>query len=168
MSKPSTQLPMFTHTPTRKPTIQIYCDGAARGNPGPAGIGIAIMHKGQLLVKAGFALGTKTNNQAEYLAFIIALLMAQEHCAKADHLEIHSDSELLVQQMNGNYRVRNPALQKLFAVAYLLSKQLPISISHVQREANTIADALANHGIDTQTLIPKKYKQVLHEYQLTV
>lgn len=166
MKKNSTQMPIFAPSTTRTPTMHIYCDGAARGNPGPAGIGIFMARKGQPIFKGGFVVGTKTNNQAEYLAFIMALIIAQEYSTATDYLAIHSDSELLVQQMNGSYRVRNPALQKLFAAAYLLSKQLPISINHVQREANSVADALANYGIDSNTSIPEKYKQVLHEYHL--
>lgn len=169
MSKGSEQLPLFTHVASpHKPTMHIYCDGAARGNPGPAGIGIVITRKDIPIFKGGFAVGVKTNNQAEYLAFIVALLVAKQHVTEKDFISAHSDSELLVQQMNGSYRVRNTDLQKLFKVAYLLTTHLPIGINHVRREANKLADALANNGIDTNTQIPDNYKQVLHEYQITL
>lgn len=169
MIKKSQQLPLFVQKSTsRTPTMHIYCDGAARGNPGPAGIGIVITRNETTIFKGGFAIGEKTNNQAEYLAFIVALLAAKEYVTDTDFISVHSDSELLVQQMNGSYRVRNPDLQKLFKVAYVLSTQLPIGINHVKREANKLADALANHGVDTNSPVPNNYKQVLHEYQLNI
>ncbi len=126
----------------------IHIDGGARGNPGIAGAGIVLRGAGDRpLVEAGYYLGHQTNNVAEYTALLKALEAAKR--AGASQLVIHSDSELLVRQINGEYRVRNPALKDLFddAFARLLGFE-KWEVRHVRREQNTRADELANLAMD--------------------
>jgi ribonuclease HI len=123
-----------------------YTDGAARGNPGPAGAGVH-MRIGDEWHGFHRYLGETTNNQAEYAALLLAL----EEAAKAGvtHLEVYADSELMVKQINGEYRVKNAALKPVFAKAQGLIRELTgFSLSHVRRENNQEADALANQAID--------------------
>ena len=94
--------------------ITIHIDGAARGNPGPAGAGIYITHQNKPIIKKGFYLGQKTNNQAEYLALVLALLLIESWCVQEEisqpYLSFFSDSELLVRQMTGIYKIKNSTL----------------------------------------------------------
>ena len=128
--------------------IRAYIDGGARGNPGPAGYGARIERDDGTLVEELHApLGIATNNVAEYNGLLAALRWAVEH-GETDVL-IRSDSELLVNQMRGEYRVKNPALQALYVQARLLVMQLgAVRFEHVRREANTEADRLSNLAMD--------------------
>jgi ribonuclease HI len=123
-------------------------DGGARGNPGPAGYGVRIEDEdGRLLAELRGALGLTTNNVAEYEALIAALTYALEHQHPALH--VRSDSELLVRQMRGDYRVRHPRLQPLHAKARLLAAGLAsVTFEHVPRRLNAEADRLANLAMD--------------------
>ena len=138
--------------------ITIFIDGAARGNPGPAGIGVAISHKRKMVIEKGFYLGEATNNQAEYTALICGLALAQTFCEKhhipEPHFEIFSDSELLVRQMNGLYSIKNATLMHLKKRADKLLESHGYTITHIVREKNKVADKLANHGIDKKIKIP--------------
>jgi ribonuclease HI len=124
-------------------------DGAARGNPGPASYGVVIRAPGGGRVAAlKKYIGRGTNNVAEYYALIAALDYAAAHSIRA--LRIRSDSELLVRQMQGRYRVKSPDLRPLFERARKMSQALPFfSIEHVRREQNSEADALANQALDS-------------------
>ncbi|MGZ4839846.1 MAG: ribonuclease HI family protein [Terriglobales bacterium] len=125
-----------------------YIDGGARGNPGPAGYGVVIEDAAGIHL-AGLSkfLGHQTNNFAEYSGLLAALEYALAHGPKA--LEVISDSELMVKQMNGQYKVRNPALLDLYKRAKSLIAQLPwFNIHHVLRAKNKEADALANRAMD--------------------
>jgi len=126
----------------------IHIDGGARGNPGIAGAGIVLRGAGDRpLVEAGYYLGHQTNNVAEYTALLKALEAAKR--AGASQLVIHSDSELLVRQINGEYRVRNPALKDLFDDAFARLRGFEKwEVRHVRREQNTRADELANLAMD--------------------
>ena len=128
--------------------LTIHIDGGARGNPGPAGAGVVIRDEdGRSRFEAGFFLGRKTNNAAEYTALLKALEAAQ--AAAADELVIFSDSELLVRQINGDYRVKSKALRELFDIAFSRLREFKKwSISHVRREANEDADEMANKAMD--------------------
>ncbi|MDI6871840.1 MAG: ribonuclease HI family protein [Bacillota bacterium] len=128
--------------------IVIYSDGAARGNPGPAGIGYLIYDaEGRLLAQEAAYLGETTNNVAEYTALIRALERAAE--LSAGPVRVFSDSELLVRQLNGEYRVRQPHLVPLYEQARrLLARFVLASVNHVPREKNREADRLSNEGID--------------------
>ncbi|MCX5998415.1 MAG: ribonuclease HI family protein [Chloroflexi bacterium] len=128
--------------------LTIYVDGASRGNPGPGAIGIAIDNEsGKTKVRISSYIGKTTNNQAEYRALIAALNEAAK--LKARHVDINSDSMLLVEQVRGRYRVRHPELAPLFQqVKQLLAGFNSFTITHIPRHLNTTADALANEALD--------------------
>lgn len=126
---------------------KIYIDGAARGNPGPAGIGVVIKSGGKTILEVSDYIGKTTNNVAEYLALIRGLEEALLLGAK--EAECFSDSELLVKQIQGEYKVKNEGLSPLFHhLQSLMVKFKKFSITHKAREENKHADALANRGID--------------------
>lgn len=126
----------------------VYTDGGARGNPGPAALGVVIFDtRGKVAKKFGNYLGEKTNNEAEYEAVIAALESAAELGAK--ELEFKMDSELLVRQLNNVYKVKNHRMQALvLRVRKLEAKFKKVSYSHVPREKNQLADELVNQAID--------------------
>ncbi|MBN2282632.1 MAG: ribonuclease HI family protein [Deltaproteobacteria bacterium] len=128
--------------------FNLYSDGASRGNPGDAGVGVIIYDgAGDMVVTAKRYLGTCTNNEAEYRALILGLEEALKRGMRT--LNIFLDSELLVRQINGQYRVKNSNLQVLMQeVRKLLSFLDTYSVEHVRREKNTAADRLANEAID--------------------
>jgi ribonuclease HI len=125
-----------------------FVDGAARGNPGPAGAGAFFPPTGDgEPVELFEALGRATNNEAEYRALLLALRGAEER--GATDLSIFADSLLLVEQLSGRFRVKAENLKPLFAEALRRAKSFPkFSISHVRREKNKDADRLANRGAD--------------------
>src|SRR5882672_11929135 len=128
-----------------------HCDGGARGNPGPSGYGVVIQDEaGRKVAALSQYLGHQTNNFAEYQGLIAALEYAIEHGHKA--LKVVSDSELLVRQIKGIYKVKNLTLQELHARAKELIAQLEwFSIDHALREHNREADELANQAMDKGT-----------------
>jgi ribonuclease HI len=123
-------------------------DGAARGNPGPAGIGVYIEDDaGTVVREIGEPLGRTTNNVAEYTALIRALEEARS--LGCDHLAVFTDSELMAHQLNGKYSVKAPHLIPMYQRARLLLAQfITVSVTHVRREHNKRADALSNLGAD--------------------
>src|SRR3954471_21216278 len=125
-----------------------YIDGGARGNPGPAGFGVRIEQPdGTLVEEFCESIGTATNNVAEYRALLAALEWAKRHGHR--QLHVRSDSLLLVQQMLGNYKVKNEGLQLLHAKARVLAREIgTVTYEHVRRESNTHADRLANAAMD--------------------
>lgn len=125
-----------------------FTDGGARGNPGPAGYGVVIKDEsGHRVAALSEYLGHQTNNFAEYQGLIAALEYALQHGPKA--LKVISDSELLVRQIKGIYKVKNPTLQDLHARAKELIARLEwFSIGHALREHNQDADRLANEAMD--------------------
>lgn len=128
----------------------VYIDGAARGNPGEAGIGIIIKIGPTIAARVSAFIGQTTNNIAEYMALIRGLEEALIRNLK--EAEFYSDSELLVKQINGEYKVKNEGLKPLYLHAKsLIAKFKAFSISHVNRENNREADKLANKGIDDAT-----------------
>jgi ribonuclease HI len=132
--------------------IIIYCDGAARGNPGPAGAGALILgDDGSVIFELSKYLGETTNNQAEYQALIMALEEARKQ--GVDDVQIYSDSELMVRQIKGEYRVKNGGLKELFKLTLRkLQTFKKYSIDYLPREKNSIADALANRAIDNNAI----------------
>lgn len=128
--------------------IIIHSDGGARGNPGPAGIG-AILHDvdGKVIAEISRHLGETTNNQAEYKALIAGLEKAEE--LKAKEVDCFLDSELVVKQLNREYKVKNAELAPLFLKVHNLSLSFKkIKFTHVRREQNKEADRLANEAMD--------------------
>ncbi len=129
--------------------LLVWVDGGARGNPGEAGCGIVLQWPDGRRELHTVYLGATTNNVAEYAALLAALERAAEQ--RQFPVEVHSDSELLVRQLTGSYRVRARHLQPLWRRARELAASLPgFSIRHVPREANREADRLVNTAIDTQ------------------
>lgn len=128
----------------------LWTDGAARGNPGPAGCGAILKAlDGTVLAEESRYLGHTTNNVAEYQALLLGLESA---CARGiRRIEVRADSELLIKQLRGEYRVKNEGLRPLFAEAKRLLEQFEsVKLTHVRRELNTEADRLANRGIDAR------------------
>jgi ribonuclease HI len=130
------------------PEIVAYIDGGARGNPGPAGYGVRIERPdGTLIDEFSGSIGVATNNVAEYRALIAALEWGRSHGYRAVH--VRSDSLLLVEQMRGNYKVKNPGLQSLYGRARLLAHEIGrVTFEHVGRSLNQHADRLANTAMD--------------------
>jgi len=128
--------------------LTIFTDGGARGNPGPAGIGAVILgERGKAVAKISKYIGETTNNQAEYKALIAALTKAKE--LGACELEVFLDSELVVKQLNREYRVKDKDLAPLFVQAYNISLGFKkIVFKHVSREKNMLADKLVNLALD--------------------
>jgi ribonuclease HI len=127
--------------------VQLYIDGAARGNPGPAGIGVVVKRGASTLAEISDFIGKATNNVAEYIAFIRGLEEAL--VLGATKAECFSDSELLVKQVKGEYKVKNEGLVPLhYHAKSLIAKFKTFSIEHTLREENKHADKLANQGID--------------------
>jgi len=129
--------------------IKIYIDGASRGNPGESGAGIVIKDRqGKIFKRLRQYLGRATNNQAEYRALLLALKASRE---LGQNIRIFSDSELLVKQLKGSYRVKSKGLKPYFdEVRNLLKGFSSWEIAHIPREQNREADALANEAINTK------------------
>ncbi len=134
----------------------LFVDGASRNNPGPSGAGIVLLYNGDPRAELGFFLGKKTNNQAEYLALILGLCEAKKQLVAGDALGIYSDSELLIRQLQGRYKVKNPELKILYECVMGLLYGVPHSLHHVLRAANARADELANYGIDHKIPVPSE------------
>ena len=133
------------------PALIIYTDGASRNNPGEAGAGIFILQDDRPVAKIARYLGKTTNNIAEYTAAIIGLEQAVQ--LRASSVKLHADSELLVKQINGQYKVKNEGLKPLYAkVKELIAKIGSVEVQYIPREMNREADALANKAIDEKTI----------------
>ena len=128
--------------------LTTYTDGGARGNPGPAATGVVIKNTtGEILAAYGEYLGEQTNNFAEYSALLSALKKAKE--LGAIEVECVLDSELVTKQMRGEYKVKEPTLQKLFVKVYNAATQFKkVTYRHVLREQNKEADAQVNKILD--------------------
>ena len=127
---------------------KLWTDGGARGNPGPAAYGYVLeTEDGTVLAAHGEAIGEATNNVAEYRALVAGLGKAVE--LAVDDVEVVSDSELLVKQMRGEYKVKNEALRELFEEARRIARQLrSVGYTAVRREHNELADQLVNEALD--------------------
>jgi ribonuclease H / adenosylcobalamin/alpha-ribazole phosphatase len=126
----------------------VSCDGAARGNPGPAGIGAVIRDaQGGVLAEIAEGIGVATNNVAEYRAAIAGL--ARAAALGGEEILLRSDSRLLIEQLAGRFRVKNPTLQRLHEEVRTLARAFrTVRYEHVPRERNKDADRLANRGVD--------------------
>jgi len=134
----------------KEQSLRLYTDGASRGNPGEAGAGIVVLDdRGREMIAQGKYLGTCTNNVAEYQALLLGLTEASR--IGDGTIDIFLDSQLIVRQIQGVYRVKSSDLQPLFAqVKELLSSFADFTVSHIPREQNKRADQLANQGIDNR------------------
>jgi ribonuclease HI len=132
-------------------TVLAFTDGAARGNPGESGIGIVLKdERGAILRSLYGYIGIMTNNAAEYIALLTCLkLVGKIDCTK---LTVHSDSELMVRQMTGRYKVKDAALKRYFQEIHRIKSaaSYAFEIKHIVRELNGEADRLANLGIDSR------------------
>jgi ribonuclease HI len=146
----------------------LFVDGASRKNPGPSGAGIVIIKNGVPFFNDGIYLGKKTNNQAEYLALIYGLFVLSKEVNSNDQVRVISDSQLLVRQLNGQYRVKNALLKPLFVLAQNLCNPLNVVIEHVLREDNTQADAMANSGVDNKKRLPDDFLLFLQKHGIAV
>jgi ribonuclease HI len=131
---------------------RLWTDGGARGNPGPAAYGYVLEGEdGTVLAAHGEAIGTATNNVAEYRALVAGLAKALE--LGIDDLDVTSDSELLVKQMRGEYRVKKPTLRELWEEATKLERRFgSVRYSAVRREHNELADRLVNEALDASEI----------------
>lgn len=142
---------------------KMHIDGAARNNPGPAGAGVCIFKESVPVVQKGFFLGTRTNNQAEYLSLLLGLYLVKPLLRLHDRIHIISDSQLLVRQIIGKYTVKDTHLRKLHGHAISWLTGLSFDIMHIDRSKNECADALANEGIDKKIPLPEEFIQKLSE-----
>ena len=129
--------------------VLVEADGGSRGNPGPAGYGAVVLDPAtqEVLVERSAGLGVATNNVAEYAALVACLRRAGE--LGVTELELRSDSELLVKQMRGEYRVKNADLKQLFLDASRAARSIgSVTYTHVRREHNELADRLVNEALD--------------------
>ena len=130
-----------------------WIDGAARGNPGDAGFGVLFERDGETTEVLGF-LGRATNNVAEYAALVAALTLAGRLGVR--RLDLYSDSQLLVRQLSGDYRVKAVHLVPLFLKVLALKRAIPqLKVGHVPRGENARADGLANRAIDERVPVPE-------------
>lgn len=132
-------------------TLHAFTDGASRGNPGEAGVGIIVNDaEGRAVLTLYGSIGVATNNVAEYRALVT--LLQRMKGISCTTLVVHTDSELMARQMSGRYRVKDKGLKPLHAQALQLMRALPCTcrIEHIPREENREADRLANRGIDEQ------------------
>jgi ribonuclease HI len=133
----------------------LYIDGAAKGNPGPAGCGVVIQLGGIAVFEGGFYLGATTNNVAEYQGLLHGMAKAAELGVR--EIEVRSDSELLVRQMTGEYKVKAPHLKPLWQRAREGSRKFDrITFRHVPREQNNAADGLANQAVRARGTVVKE------------
>lgn len=131
----------------------VYTDGGARGNPGPAGAGVVVQKDGKIIAEVAQFLGEKqTNNWAEYEAVVIALTKLLELGHRDENIEFRLDSKLVVEQLMGNWKIKEPTLKPQVAkVKDLLKNFGTVSFSHIPREENKKADKLVNEAIDKET-----------------
>jgi len=127
--------------------ITIHTDGGSRGNPGPGAAGAVLKSDGEVIAEVSEYLGRTTNNQAEYQAILMGLEKA--HALEAEEVDMFMDTELACKQLNGEYKVKDPDLAKLFVKVWNLTHEFKkVTFTHVRREQNKEADALVNKALD--------------------
>jgi len=143
---------------------KLHVDGASRNNPGPSGAGVYITNDGVPVIKNGYFLGVKTNNQAEYMALLLGIFHLQTLVAQPDTVLVVSDSQLLIRQVQGMYKVKHPDLKPLHSAVLKSTHDMNVEFVHVLREENKTADRLANEGIDNKKLVPQEFYTWLQRY----
>jgi len=143
-----THAPAVREAPVVMQRVRVYSDGAARGNPGPAGAGAVLVEpSGQVVDRLGKFLGVQTNNFAEYMGLILGLRRARDLAVR--EVEVFADSELMIRQLGGRYQVKSPSLRPLYEEALLLLNGFSrVKLVHVPREMNSAADEMSNRAID--------------------
>ncbi|MCX5922484.1 MAG: ribonuclease HI family protein [Candidatus Dependentiae bacterium] len=169
------QLKLFDNDPHEQSTKKtepahwkLFIDGASRNNPGPSGAGIYILKDSELFQKHGFYLGSKTNNQAEYFALLLGLFIVKQHMQLHDTIHIISDSQLLVRQIKGEYRVKNEDLKTLHKFAKHLLHEMHAQMFHVLRIDNQEADEMANYGIDKKVKPPQAFIAMIKQHDVSL
>lgn len=147
---------------------KLFVDGASRGNPGPSGAGVYLLHNTEIVARRGYFLGKRTNNEAEYLALLIGIFLVKKEGKPGDKIHVFSDSLLLIKQMTGEYRVRKTELQILYGLVKEHAAPFSCTFEHVYRENNVQADALANAGIDTKTQLPLSFISLLRAHEVSI
>lgn len=147
---------------------KLFIDGASRNNPGRAGAGVYLLKNEKLAYQEGFYLGIKTNNEAEYLALLLGIFSCKPLLYQEDVVYVISDSELLVKQIKGEYKVRKPELKKLYSIVFSLLENVNYSFCHVLRHFNKQADKLANKGIDAGTPVPQDFLKMLQNHGFSI
>jgi len=145
---------------------QLFIDGASKNNPGPSGSGFVLMKNKEIICSQGFFLGTKTNNQAEYYALLIGIFFAKKYVKPDECLKIISDSQLLVRQMTGIYRVKDMHLAQLKNLAVKFLQGSKYGIEHVLRAYNTLADEMANLGVEKKISVPQEFLDTLKSHDI--
>lgn len=136
------------HKAANAEVIEVFVDGGSRGNPGPAGGGFGVYRGGKLVDKGSEYFGEQTNNQAEYLALRLALRETYEKFSDLK-IDCYMDSQLVVEQMNGNFKVKNANIRPLYEEVRRIADQFKhFKITHVRRDQNQLADDLANEAMD--------------------
>jgi ribonuclease HI len=131
--------------------ISVFTDGGSRGNPGISGFGVAVYNEQPKIIhQISKFIGIKTNNEAEYSALLEALTWVRDHQSEFTEVKFHSDSQLLVRQINGKYKVKAANIKPLYQLALSLISDihLPCSFHEIPREKNSLADELANRAMD--------------------
>ena len=148
--EPEPKHTVHSTSPGQLRRVRVFSDGAARGNPGPAGAGAVVLDEhGHVVKKLGRFLGRQTNNVAEYEGLLLGLRWARAHGAR--EVEVRADSQLLIRQLDGDYAVKNEALRRLHAEALALLRAFDrYELLHVPREENALADEMSNRAIDEQ------------------
>ncbi len=147
---------------------ELFVDGASRNNPGKSGAGIYLLKDGKQVIRQGFFLGIKTNNEAEYLATILGLFFVQKQFSLPDKLTVISDSLLVIRQLEGVFKVRKKELIPLHSLAHTIIKACKGTVTHVLRHHNVHADAMANEGIDKNITVPHDFIQILKQHGITL
>lgn len=140
--------------------IQIFTDGGSRGNPGPAALGVHITKNNEPWISFGKTLGIATNNIAEYSAAVAAFTWIQEHkndLEKDEEIFFYADSQLLISQITGVYKVKSAPLQQLLILIHTLQKSIghPVHYRHIPREQNKLADKQVNIALDNEKYISR-------------
>ncbi|MCK4499043.1 ribonuclease HI family protein [Candidatus Babeliales bacterium] len=158
--------------PSHKSQYILFVDGASRGNPGKAGVGIYVKKDDVAILKEGFSIGLATNNTAEYTALAAGLFLLAQRAANAGdteyNIKVHSDSQLLVRQIQGIYRVKTPHIERLKLFCEKLLQNKTYTIEHVRRENNSVADELANVGIDKKYKLPEDFLKLAAQNNVQV
>jgi ribonuclease HI len=149
--------------------VVLYFDGASKGNPGPAGAGAVLMLNSHVAREIKQFLGNSTNNQAEYTALLLGLEAARQ--MGATHVEVYGDSELVVEQLLGNYQVKDEKLKPLYSKVMDMARLFEeVHFKHIPREENKLADALANQAVKEGNKILESFevsrKQALFELRI--
>lgn len=147
---------------------RLFIDGASKNNPGPAGSGFVLFKNNEVVCSQGFYLGTKTNNQAEYYALVLGIFFTKKYMKKTERLTVISDSQLLVRQMNGIYKVKDASLRQLKDLSVFWLRGYTCAFEHVLREYNKLADEMANRGVEKKVSVPQEFLDCLKDHEITL